>query len=73
MSPNRKSDFYLTLVHTLIQEVNLLLQNEEDFWKLKSRVQNLHDGDANTKFFHLSTVHRRRKNRILGLYDSVGD
>lgn len=38
---------------------------------LKSRVQNLQDRDVNTKFFHISTVHRWRKNWILGLHDTV--
>lgn len=37
--------------------------------ELKSRVQSLQDGDANTIFFYLSTLHRRRSNRIHALKD----
>lgn len=31
----------------------------------------LNQGDANTKFFHMSTLNRRRRNRITSLKDSV--
>jgi hypothetical protein len=30
----------------------------------RSRLRFLHEGDANTKFFHLQTCHRNRKNII---------
>jgi len=40
---------------------------EEEFWKLKSRINWLNEGDANTKFFHTSTLNRRRRNKILSL------
>lgn len=44
-----------------------ILRSEEEFWKLKSRIQWLQEGDKNTSFFHRSTINRHRKNRIIGL------
>lgn len=40
---------------------------EEVYWRMKSRVQWLQDGDKNTKFFHAQTLKRRRRNVIRGL------
>lgn len=37
---------------------------EEIFWAQKSRIQWLQCGDQNSKFFHLSTIQRRSRNRI---------
>ncbi|CAL9000066.1 unnamed protein product, partial [Prunus brigantina] len=48
------------------------LQQEEEYWKLKSRVQWLHEGDKNTKFFHSKVVVRRRINQLKGLEDHMG-
>ncbi|CAL9020270.1 unnamed protein product [Prunus brigantina] len=48
------------------------LQKEEEYWKLKSRVQWLSEGDKNTKFFHSKVLVRRRMNRVLGLEDPGG-
>ncbi|CAN1750215.1 hypothetical protein LINPERHAP1_LOCUS3970 [Linum perenne] len=44
---------------------------ENMLWRQKSRVQWIKEGDRNTKFFHLSTVHRRTANRIQSL--TLGD
>ncbi|XP_060968612.1 uncharacterized protein LOC115704452 [Cannabis sativa] len=38
--------------------------NLERIWKQKSRENWIHNGDGNTKFFHASTVIRRRRNTI---------
>ncbi|KAL5858823.1 hypothetical protein ACOSQ4_000119 [Xanthoceras sorbifolium] len=43
------------------------------FWHQKSRNNWLRCGDRNTKFFHLSTMIRRRRNKIEGLRDVNGD
>lgn len=42
---------------------------ENIFWKQKSRDKWLQDGDRNTKYFHLTTLIRRRNNKIEGLFD----
>lgn len=65
--------FHHNLETKLIYDYNNILRQEEDFWKLKYRVQWLNEGDDNTKFFHTTTVHRRHKNRILGLIDIIGN
>lgn len=41
-----------------------MLKQEEDFWKLKSRVNWLNDGDSNTRFFHLTTLNREKQNKF---------
>nr|XP_009591566.1 uncharacterized protein LOC104088573 [Nicotiana tomentosiformis] len=71
-SPNYQfSQFLLNLENTLIEELESILKNKEDFWKLKSRINWLSDSDANTRFFHISTLNRRKRNRILSLKDEA--
>ena len=45
-------------------ELNKLLHQEELYWRQRSRVAWLRDGDRNTRFFHASASHRRRVNII---------
>lgn len=48
----------------------LLLTQKEIYWKQRSRVQWLREGDNNTKFFHAYASNRRRRNLIQSLkYD----
>ncbi|XP_062013929.1 uncharacterized protein LOC133730329 [Rosa rugosa] len=54
------------------KNTSLLELGENLFWRQKSRDKWLKDGDRNTKFFHLTTLIRRRRNKIEGLYDSQG-
>ena len=61
------------LDRALREELSLTLKLEEEFWALKSRVGWVVDGDRNTKFFHTSTIIRRRFNKILRLKNSVGE
>lgn len=53
--------------------MELVLHQEEILWFQKSRLDALKDGDHNTKFFHLSTIIRRRRNRIDMLLDGEGN
>lgn len=46
---------------------------EAIYWKQKFREKWIQDGDSNTKFFHLATMIRRRRNKIDGLFNANGD
>lgn len=72
METKYKKPFHIDLENTLISNYNEILNREQDFLKLKSKIQWINDGDENTKFFHTSTTNRRRRNRILGVNDYVG-
>ena len=50
-----------------------MLNQIETFWLQKSRVEAIRDGDRNTRFYHLSTIVRRRVNRIEALQDVNGN
>ena len=58
------------LQHILWVEYKTTLFEEEFLWAQKSRCDWLMLGDRNTKYFHLSTLARRRRNRILALWDA---
>lgn len=64
--------YLLNLEHQLTTKLSSLLNQEKQFWVLKSRINWLH-GDANTRFFHTSTLKRRRNNRILSLRGQSGN
>ncbi|XP_028089100.1 uncharacterized protein LOC114289558 [Camellia sinensis] len=64
------SPFLFNLEKTLVKDFNDILKLEEEFWALKSRINFVLDGDKNTKFFHQSTLTRRRRNKILAIRDS---
>lgn len=67
------SSFLQGLEQELILQFNQVLRLEEEFWKLKSRVNWLNNGDANTRFFHLTTLKRRIRNHITALKDTNGN
>jgi hypothetical protein len=54
------------------QELNTILRKEELMWYQRSRAKWLTDGDRNTKYYHLKTVNRRRRNNIVMLKDDNG-
>lgn len=45
---------------------------EEEYWRIKSRIQWLQAGDRNTRYFHEKTKQRRGYNRITAITDSQG-
>ncbi|XP_033139542.1 uncharacterized protein LOC117131581 [Brassica rapa] len=56
-----------------LKELSDALKAEEMFWKQKSRVFWLREGDKNTKFFHALTKQRRARNKITQLRDVDGN
>ena len=59
---NRPSTFLINLENELIKELDVVLNQEEKIWALKSRVNWLVQGDKNTNFYHVSTLVRRKRN-----------
>ncbi|PNX79184.1 ribonuclease H, partial [Trifolium pratense] len=60
------------LEQKLQEELNLILGKEELMWYQRSRAKWLKDGDRNTKYYHLKTVNRRRKNNVIMLKNDSG-
>ncbi|XP_068339108.1 uncharacterized protein [Pyrus communis] len=54
------------------RRVDELRLQEESYWCQRSRVKWLREGDANTKFFHSSTLQRRRRNKVVKLRNEDG-
>ena len=48
-------------------ELDVLLRRQEYFFRDRSRVRWLRDGDRNTSFFHASIKRRKYRNAILAL------
>eukprot|EP00253_Pinus_taeda_P019280 PITA_19280 len=55
------------------QEWENLCKQEEIFWRQKSRVQWLKEGERNTKFFHRATMANRTHNRISSIKNEEGE
>ena len=56
-----------------LKELYDALKAEEMFWKQKSRVFWLKEGDRNTKHFHALTKQRRARNKITQFLDADGN
>ena len=63
----------LDLEKNLLLELDNVLSQEGELWALKSRVNWSIQGDRNTSFFHMSTLVRRKRNKITAIKNSVGD
>ena len=69
----RPSVFLLNLKNDLLRDLDTVLIQEEEIWALKSRVNWMIQGDRNTTFYHVSTLVRRKRNKILSIKDSMGE
>lgn len=72
-APNPQNSFLSSLELHLQNELNTILIRERQFWATKSHITWLKHGDANTSFFHTTTIKCRRSNSILSLRDKVGN
>ena len=63
----------LKLEEKLRQEMEVVLNDEEMLWFQKSRLEAISEGDRNTRYFHLSTIIRRKRNRVDALLDEQGN
>ena len=54
------------------KELDSLLRYGELYWRQRSRVSWLREGNRNMKFFHAKAISRRRRNRLRGLFDEGG-
>lgn len=53
-------------------ELRRLQRSEETYWAQRARILWLREGDKNTRFFHVRTSHRHKKNKIDKLKDARG-
>ena len=51
------------------KQIDDLLIDEEVYWRQRSRVVWLREGDKNTKYFHSKATARKRKNKTRGIVD----
>ncbi|XP_038972451.1 uncharacterized protein LOC120104769 [Phoenix dactylifera] len=59
-------------LRSLLSLHDSLLRQQEIFWRQKSRIQWIREGDRNTSFFHQAVVIRRHRNRIRAIRDEAG-
>ncbi|XP_074278178.1 uncharacterized protein LOC141601774 [Silene latifolia] len=67
-----RSEFLLNLNDSLLSDLNRVLDLEHAYWKDRARINWLLDGDRNTSFFQKSVTLRRSFNRIISLFNEVG-
>lgn len=66
------SDEHLSTFLHAKDGLDLAHRQEEMFWRQKSRIQWLKEGDRNTKFFHAYATSQRRRSAISGLLREDG-
>lgn len=72
LSLNRNSSL-IKLESKLRRDLDIVLNQEELLWYQKVRVDWLREGYGNTTFFHLSTVIRMWKNRVVAIKSDDGE
>ncbi|XP_062007342.1 uncharacterized protein LOC133724594 [Rosa rugosa] len=68
----KDNQFLRKLEHSLTQQYETIRDHEAMLWKQKSREKWIKDGDRNTKNFHITTMVRRRRNKIDDLFYANG-
>lgn len=63
----------LRLEERLKKERCEVLVQEEMLWRQKLRIDWIKEGDRNTRFFHTTTLMRRRRNKLDVLLDDQGE
>ncbi|KAK4281551.1 hypothetical protein QN277_013029 [Acacia crassicarpa] len=66
------SEYLCNLEYELQGKLSHLLKLEEIKWFQKSRSEWITKGDHNTRYYHLKTKMRRRRNRVVTLKDNNG-
>ncbi|GAU26876.1 hypothetical protein TSUD_02790 [Trifolium subterraneum] len=74
MEQNRdhSSELCLQKYQLAREKLSLVLKQEEDYWRQRSKTHWLRDGDSNTKFFHAVASARKKKNHITQLSNNDG-
>ncbi|KAG5524194.1 hypothetical protein RHGRI_031004 [Rhododendron griersonianum] len=72
LEDNFNPDF-LIAERVIKRKIEDLWQKDSMYWHQRSRIKWLQMGDKNSRFFHLSTIHRRQRNQIVKLKNEVGD
>ncbi|KAL5746023.1 hypothetical protein ACOSP7_027169 [Xanthoceras sorbifolium] len=55
------------------RKLDALLRQDEEFWRQRARTSWLASGDKNTKYFHFKSNQRKKRNSLLGLFNSSGE
>ena len=69
----KPSTFLLNLESELQKELKVMLDQEEELWALKSRVNWMIQRDRNTSFYHVSILVRMKRSQILAIKNSMGE
>ena len=64
--------YLIDLENKLKEDLDVILDQEEQFWALRARSNWLVAGDRNTNFFHTSTLIRRKRNKLEFLKSECG-
>ena len=60
-------------VKELTEKLGEIWKREEKYWYQRFRIKWLNYGDKNTKFFHQSTIQRRRQNKVVRVKGEEGE